>query len=74
MDEAPKNIALQKIEKEKKKRPGLCQFLLLSELNLHCLVIDIDTYMTVNLSFLQYTTSSIYFFQDYNTNTIPLEF
>ena len=33
MDEAPKNIALQKIEKE--KRPGLCQFLLLSELNLH---------------------------------------
>ena len=35
MDEAPKNIALQKIEKEKKKRAGLCQFLLLSELNLH---------------------------------------
>ena len=27
MDEAPKNIALQKIEKEKKKRTGLCQFL-----------------------------------------------
>ena len=35
MDEALKNIALQKIGREKKKTPGLCQFLLLSELNLH---------------------------------------